>query len=200
MKRSKPPFIAALLLDRLGAAPQIDAIAGDLLEQYQAGRSRLWYWREVITAIAIGTWSAVKDYRLLMLRALAIGWVVTYVTMGIVAPLEVSILSRFVVSISHAFYELPLVMGLMLGGPWCVLTGWLVARFSHRCRIPAVLGFGASFLVFGLVGNTILMIVQDGDPLLPWTWLPGNSLLTILILFGGGLLTGSPKRSVPTLP
>src|SRR5262245_49987147 len=91
MKTSKPPFIAAWLLDHFGADPQLDAIAGDLLEQYQLGRSRLWYWREVITAITVGTWTAFRDHKLAVLRALVIGWALTYASRWILGPLQISL-------------------------------------------------------------------------------------------------------------
>ena len=46
MNFRKPPTLAAWLLDRLGYTRQNAALAGDLLEEFQAGRSSAWYWRQ----------------------------------------------------------------------------------------------------------------------------------------------------------
>jgi hypothetical protein len=83
MKTLKSPFIASWLLDRFGADPQIESIAGDLLEQYRLGRSRFWYWREVIRAIIVGIWSGLRNDKLSVLLALVIGWSVVYAGMAI---------------------------------------------------------------------------------------------------------------------
>ena len=46
--RRNPPRLATALLKRLS---DNDALAGDLREAYASGRSRVWYWRQVLTAI-----------------------------------------------------------------------------------------------------------------------------------------------------
>lgn len=51
MIRSKPPALANWMLDHLTPAGHDDALAGDLLEEYRAGRSVAWYWRQVLGAL-----------------------------------------------------------------------------------------------------------------------------------------------------
>jgi hypothetical protein len=46
------PWFATLVLQRLDAD---DAMIGDLGEEYRAGRSRWWYWRQVVSAVAAAT-------------------------------------------------------------------------------------------------------------------------------------------------
>ena len=41
-----PPLFARLLLDWL--APGHEALRGDLEEEFAAGRSRAWYWRQAV--------------------------------------------------------------------------------------------------------------------------------------------------------
>lgn len=54
MNRIAPPQIAVWMLERLTPGTDKDALAGDLLEEFRLGRSRLWFWRQVVAAVAIG--------------------------------------------------------------------------------------------------------------------------------------------------
>lgn len=54
MNPKNPPRIATWMVEHLMSSDSDDAIAGDLLEHFRAGRSKGWYWRQVITAIAAG--------------------------------------------------------------------------------------------------------------------------------------------------
>ncbi len=58
MKASHPPILATKLLGQLVSGPHGDALAGDLMEQYQQGRSAVWFWRQALLAIIV---SFVKD-------------------------------------------------------------------------------------------------------------------------------------------
>ena len=53
MKHAEPPIVATRLLEILASGPHDDALAGDLVEQYQQGRSAAWYWRQVLSAILV---------------------------------------------------------------------------------------------------------------------------------------------------
>jgi hypothetical protein len=54
------------------------ALTGDLLEERARGRSAIWYWRQVLIAVWIGIWSAIRDHKLLALRAVATGFAMEY--------------------------------------------------------------------------------------------------------------------------
>ena len=51
MSPAQPPRLASWLLRRFAAGPQRESLIGDLDEQFARGRSSLWYWRQVATAI-----------------------------------------------------------------------------------------------------------------------------------------------------
>jgi hypothetical protein len=53
MSKRAPPKFASWLLKYWGPPYHSESLAGDLIEQYQEGRSRAWYWGQVITAILI---------------------------------------------------------------------------------------------------------------------------------------------------
>ena len=77
-----PPTLATFLLERFG--PKNEALGGDLREGYVAGKSRWWYWGQVVTAIAT---SATTPG---LLRAI---WSSIALTMTIVVVLELPFLA-----------------------------------------------------------------------------------------------------------
>jgi len=55
LPKPKPPKLATWLLERLTSGYHNDPLAGDLIEEYGRGRSRVWYWRQVLIAILVST-------------------------------------------------------------------------------------------------------------------------------------------------
>ena len=53
MRYGTPPSLAAWMLEHLMPGEANDALAGDLAEEYSAGRTASWYWRQVLSAITI---------------------------------------------------------------------------------------------------------------------------------------------------
>jgi hypothetical protein len=75
MTASVPPKVATWLLQHFGCSLSNDAILGDLAEQFAQGRSRLWYWRQIVRAIPAGILEEVSGHKLLALRAVVLGWI-----------------------------------------------------------------------------------------------------------------------------
>jgi hypothetical protein len=69
MSRIEPPSLAAWLLQHCLARKDNEALAGDLLEELRAGRSATWYWRQVVSAIAIESQAKIVDLCLATLYA-----------------------------------------------------------------------------------------------------------------------------------
>src|SRR5579871_4610102 len=78
MRSAKPPALATWLLEHFGPASTNDPIAGDLIEAYQHRRSRAWYWKEVLAAIAVGVYHEIIAHPFLALRSLSVGWASWY--------------------------------------------------------------------------------------------------------------------------
>ena len=72
---ARAPRVATWLLVRFSSGPQGEAIAGDLLEQYATRNSRVWYWRQVLSAIRADIVSTVRNNRWRTAVAIALGWV-----------------------------------------------------------------------------------------------------------------------------
>jgi hypothetical protein len=66
MSPSKPPALATWLFEHLPIGENKDALGGDLLEQFNRGRSSHWYWRQVLVAVLLGGW---KEWRILWIAA-----------------------------------------------------------------------------------------------------------------------------------
>jgi hypothetical protein len=64
-----PPPVATWMLEHLTAGPSNEALAGDLLEDFHRGRSRGWYWRQVLGAIAISCSREILNHANVMLFA-----------------------------------------------------------------------------------------------------------------------------------
>lgn len=51
MSARLPPVLAVWLLRHFGASYHGDALEGDLFEEYQCGRTRRWYWRQIFVSL-----------------------------------------------------------------------------------------------------------------------------------------------------
>jgi hypothetical protein len=58
-----PPKWALWLLKHCGSPYHGESLAGDLIEQYQEGRSRAWYWKQVTAAILTARWRFIRAMR-----------------------------------------------------------------------------------------------------------------------------------------
>lgn len=72
MRQINPPLLPAWLLEHVTPGGVNDALAGDLLEEFRLGRSRLWFWRQVFAALAIGLLKNLRGHSPLM--AYAVLW------------------------------------------------------------------------------------------------------------------------------
>lgn len=77
----KPPAFATSLLVRLG--PPDDSFVGDLVEDWRAGRSRAWYWRQVSSAIVLTAVRQAGGQPLRTLLAVAAGWGTSLLVFGL---------------------------------------------------------------------------------------------------------------------
>jgi hypothetical protein len=59
------------MLDHFGMRYRRDSLAGDLFEEYQQGRSQVWYWKEVAAAVVAARIRPIRvKTRLLLLKIL----------------------------------------------------------------------------------------------------------------------------------
>jgi hypothetical protein len=200
MRPSHPPRIAAWILNRFSPGRDTDAIAGDLIEQYRQGRSRSWYWREVTVAVVRGTWSEAWQHRLSLVIAVAMAWILSFFWQKGVAPSAYLLIARYLFGHHARPQDIPLV-ALLIDGPLSVAMGWTTARFARQCRIPAVFALAVTGLLSSAKSVWLNAQIVWPESLAyhfsVWSLWP-IPLMTVLILLGGGLLTGRPKRLFPS--
>jgi hypothetical protein len=62
MNRFEPPRIAGWILERCVPGDQTDVLAGDLLEEFRAGRTVRWYRHQVLSAVVAGWMREMRDH------------------------------------------------------------------------------------------------------------------------------------------
>jgi hypothetical protein len=127
MKSSKPPALAAWMLEHLMLGGANDALAGDLLEEFQRRRSVGWYWRQVLGAILASYSNELRaDWVMVWTIVFTLAWAYgLYASLYPVFPLTASVMS-------------PLTDFLLLHGYYGTAI-WFAAGFIMR--------FGTSFLL-----------------------------------------------------
>jgi hypothetical protein len=121
----KTPAVATWLLERFGVKRQNEALIGDLAEEYQAGRSRAWYWWQTLMAMAVAVQRDVRNHKLLALRAIATGWILSFGWYWFMQQLFH--FPRLTLASDTGFL---LMINCLIWLHW-ILIGWIVAR-THR--------------------------------------------------------------------
>jgi hypothetical protein len=96
MTKSIPPALATWMLEHMLWGGRNEALAGDLLEEFQRRRSATWYWRQVLGAILASFSSELRaDWLLVWTVVFTFVWVYALYAIPIVAsPLPISVSFR----------------------------------------------------------------------------------------------------------
>jgi hypothetical protein len=155
MKDQQPPRVATWLAQHLLSGARSESLIGDLIEQQSQGRSRSWYWRQVIAAIAVAAAHDIAAHKVLAVRALTIGWSLYYLLSfpvtwaGRIAESWVSehVIACDPFSFWCQFWRNQLSAELLILVA-CGLSGSIVARL-HRRHWVAMLGlYAESVMLF----------------------------------------------------
>jgi hypothetical protein len=194
-----------VLLDWL--APGNDALRGDLDEEFAAGRGNAWYWRQVISAIALEGPLAI--------RARAVARVENFVT-GMITLILLGFYAVFVVNVTdwllrfegvHVLLRLPDAFGPFNGvAPLLALalgagTGRVISSGHRDHRVASIVVFGGTTM---LCAAAALKAASGGDG--PSSlFLPGfipQVATTAMFVLGliGGITTLGLRRPIVLLP
>jgi hypothetical protein len=193
-------------LERFVGGPRRESLVGDLLEQYPRRRSAAWYWRQVITTIMVSGARDISAHKLLAVRAVAIGGLVSVlftVPVHWLGEMTRASINDWIVASGHySFWPVLLSGPLSITFCECVAgaaIGGIVARLQ-RAYAAAMVGLvSVSILLFeaGLVTLLLsrqLLSTQPHGPM-PQAALMLAPLLAVGKPFGvliGGLWTARP--------
>ncbi len=170
MNSRTAPRAATWLLERLGSRSRFDPLIGDLVEQFEEGRSRRWYWRQAVGTLAIGLARTLRLHAFSFIAAVAAGYALTWLSQVgysyAFQPLHenLSAVSRHPWSAQAALRVAGMVMCGLLADALIFVTAWLVTRI-HRAHPRAVLSvFAAAVTVQYLPGLARLVIHAATDP------------------------------------
>jgi hypothetical protein len=160
MNGSKPPALATWLLEHAGFSTSDGVIAGDLLEEFNRGRSAAWYWRQVLVAIIAGCAGEVRHHRVLAARAILITWAANYGALMLGREVIIELFRHRLLA-----YHPQLAMWAIcfLGG---FTSGLIVALLHRGHRNPMLLTGGAALLGWALMAIVFLKTGSLQHPLL----------------------------------
>jgi hypothetical protein len=199
MNLLQPPTLATWLLQHFRSGPRNDSVIGDLMEQYHLGRSRTWYWRQVLMAIVISFSTEIWRHKLLTIRAVVAGWTTLLflcVMLRFPPPLDKSVwdLLAFVIPGNWWRYRWGYFGWLML----CIVScgsGLIVARFHRTHQTAMVLAYAVSLWLWYLPGFCRIVTDTLGNSRYA-SYAVFDLALMILVPFSillGGLWNASPK-------
>ena len=185
MTTKKPPRLAAFLLQ---VATADEALAGDLEEEYRAGRSRAWYWRQVMATIAVGSLRDVSVHEMFAVQRMPMQ-VVMLGLVSVCAVFTVKLIGVWIVE-----HDVPgfLVSGgglrellrLALSFAIAIPLGVAIAHIHAASRRTAVLGFSIVIPLWAFTNVFVLNGAGNLDAALSHVL---GSLLFITGLLAGGI-------------
>ena len=208
MSTTSPPPLAAWLLERLVSHPKRESLIGDLAEQYQHGRSAGWYWRQVLTAILVGTAKDIRACKRRAAGAVLIAWMVVIPWVESTWRLYLWGSDKwFFVNSSGVLFEFWVPFGGGLPFVWCVgsaATGWVSARLSDRNRTAMIAASVLAQVPLSLWWTRGFWLYGEFPSRGPRLWGVLNCLWAAVVLIGMptstmlGALWGA--RQVPVRP
>jgi hypothetical protein len=153
------------LLESLVPQRTSEALLGDLIEQFDGGRSRTWYWRQAILALVISAGREVRTSKLRTGCAILVG----YLTGASLCYFTTSLAARLVESYTAVYLVfLPLAFGSAAASGWVVRRSFpraMVLVFSGFCVVASVAAFAvyAWLPVFDRIPVPFLVLILVTD-------------------------------------
>jgi hypothetical protein len=139
-----PPRSATWLLERFGYGLRLEPLIGDLTEQFDGGRSRLWYWRQAMGTLIVDFLRGLRAHAPSFVVAVLVGYALTWLwergCSYALQPLyaDLSAVSQHPWTTEALFRVAAMQMEGALGCALILATVWVVTRI-HRAHPRAVL-------------------------------------------------------------
>jgi hypothetical protein len=162
-----PPRTASALLQRLTQGTE--SALGDLVEQFQSGKSRWWYWRQVVGVIAHKAFEDLRHSPALVVAVITSAVIVTLITPLVIVTIMTIDQMLFVRGFRWFYvngYSFRSLLPSVVRNPYWIhsslyaLVGWGVGRIAHRRQAAVVFAFAASLAACGVVSPMIAISVD----------------------------------------
>jgi hypothetical protein len=203
VKPEQPPRLGTLVLQRLG--PQNDALAGDLAEEYRAGRSAAWYWCQVLASVAVGATRELWAHKWLGVQVVAVyvgiqaflGYVWRIIWFRTSLSSQVQEFTDSVWGPSDPLVNAPYrLISTVAAVPVMTFAGWVLAKLSESQRGAALL-LNSVVLVALNVPRIVFLTTMAIEQPTQWMNLYLHlAWLTVVIvgLLAGALMAGWQER------
>ena len=212
----KPPARATSLLLRLG--PQDESFVGDLVEEYGSGRSRMWYCRQVLSAVLLASVRQVGADPVRALMAVVTGWATLLLVFFTLGDRTAEALAGWVWSwdrqtayATQVWWPFQ-ITAILVSYTGFALSALAVVRLHRRHAGPMLIAYAAS-VVLVLAASAVLIEFLAGQngavPVphalfyvvsvaLPYHWRSGLLFAPLLVLVVG--LAGCPPSRFRATP
>jgi hypothetical protein len=138
VNQRRAPWIARALLRCIASAPYAESLEGDLLEEFAAGRSSFWFWRQVLGALYERARSSMRQQTSALLAVTAF----FVLALWLIAPVTYPVMNW--ARTAEPLRTLVL-LGWVMGVP--LLLGGIAGATEGSKRIGAILlGAGLAYL------------------------------------------------------
>lgn len=206
MKRT-PPSLAVWCLARLVRGERGEALIGDLLERFAAGETRIWFWRQTLSASAFAFAHAAREHGASLLRALA----AVAAVIGAMWMVDPWLARKLIHFQTHGLFELDphwvgrygwriafLVLAFLQKAAWFAFAIWLAVKI-HRAQprliivVCAVAAFALHVPLLVWQGSNVLTHSRYLD-VFEWTLI--HALMATNVVIWCGLWSAMPSRAV----
>jgi hypothetical protein len=202
---ARSPRVATWLLRRFSSGPHGEAIAGDLMERYALRPSRVWYWRQVLSAIRADILTTVSAHKWRTVAAVAVGWIAYFAASFPANWLVRSsrpFLRRWLSDLEPEWFLWVLrVQSTIIVTIACVAVGWIVSTVSRRSAPAAVSILAITVMIFeyAMIG----LFLNQRPPSVSIVEFVAPALLVLSRPAGvlaGGLIATRTRSHEPDLP
>lgn len=190
MKASKQPVLATWVLEHIRFSNTNEALAGDLLEDFQHGRSVAWYWRQVLAAILVGFGTEVRQHWVLAVRAVVIGLAVNFAALVLSHEVLVKLYRERVL---HPWFFPSLAAWIVESFFSGFVSGWTVALLHRKHRDAMLLTWSGALLVWASMLRGVLLTPRPFRQFLMESCTFYVSALAGVFI--GGLLPATTRKS-----
>lgn len=185
-----------VLLERLGVDP---AIAGDLIEEYAAGRSAVWLVWQAFAAAMLATLRHINQHKVLTARAIVVGLIAIYgvsdlVTTPLREAIQNTLEARGFAGPRLWFFFEPYVLHPMLFMLSGLAAGWITGGLHRPYSVPLMAGLAVTVALLNSHEIARLFInSMTNVRFVPYLC----RQLSYVVVTGVGLVVGAAMNAAP---